>query len=189
MDSSDSRAPLIQGVSQYDVDFVIPRRGVDIPLGIDPFLLFKSRGPEYRNLHNLVLNVFNAGVEGVRSGKLNDARRILTFPEVPEIGMGYTQTSRRGSGVGTYLTELIIETLVGSLQLRERGVRHIEEMQLLSAGIGPDRVSDIVANILKRFLVAYTQRQCEIWHLPTRSGVPLSHIYNHSNGLWEDSHE
>ncbi len=103
--------------------------------------------------------------------------------------MGYTQTSRRGSGVGTYLRELIIETLVGSPQLRERGVRHIEEMQLLSAGIGPDRVSDIVANILKRFLVAYTQRQCEIWHLPTRSGAPLSHIYNHSNGLWEDSHE
>ena len=92
MPSSDSRAPLIRGVSQYDVDFVIPRKGTDIPLGIDPFLLFKSRDPEYRNLHGLLLNVFNAGVEAVRSGSLEDARRILTFPEVPEIGMGYAQT-------------------------------------------------------------------------------------------------
>jgi hypothetical protein len=62
-------------------------------------------------------------------------------------------------------------------------------MQLLSAGIGPDRVSDIAANILKRYLIAYTKRQCEIWKLPTNSGVPISHIYNHSTGLWEDSHE
>src|SRR6266851_5110209 len=145
MTSSDSHAPLIRGVSQYDVDFVIPRKGVDIPLGIDPFLLFKSRDPEYRNLHGVVLNVFNAGVQAVRLGRLDDARRILTFPEVPEIGLGYARTSRRGSGVGTHLTELIIDTLVGSPQLQERGVRHIEEMQLLSAGIGPDRVSDIVA--------------------------------------------
>ena len=189
MATTDALSPLIRGVSQYDVDFVIPRKGVDIPLGIDPFLLFKSRNPEYRNLHDIVLNVFNAGVQAVRSGTLHDARELLRFPEVPEIGLGYARASRRGSGVGTYLTELIVDTLVGSPQLQERGFRHVEEMQLLSVGIGPDRVSDIVANILKRFLIEYTQRQCEIWHLPTRTGVPLSHIYNHSTGLWEDSHE
>ena len=37
--------PLLRGISQYEVDFVIPRVGVDLPLGIDPFLLFKSRDP------------------------------------------------------------------------------------------------------------------------------------------------
>src|ERR1017187_9643247 len=103
---------LVRAVSQFDVDFVIPLKGVDIPLGIDPFLLFKSRDPEFRNLHDLLLNVFNAGVRAVRSNELDDAGRILTFPEVSEIGLGYTRTSRRGSGVGTYLTELIIDTLI-----------------------------------------------------------------------------
>jgi hypothetical protein len=189
MATSDSHAPLLRGVSQYEVDFVIPRKGVDIPLGIDPFLLFKSRDPEYRNLHGLVLNVFNSGVQAIRSGALVDARELLTFPEVPEIGFGYTRRSRRGTGVGAYLTGLIIDTLIGSPQLQERGVRHIEEMQLLSAGIGPDRISDIAANILKRFLIEYTQRQCEIWKLPTRPGVPVSHIYSPSTRQWEDSHE
>lgn len=189
MPKNSSYEPLLRGISQYDVDFVIPRKGVDIPLGIDPFLLFKSRDPEYRELHGLVLNVFNAGVASVRAGDIALARSILTFPEVPEIGLGYTQGSRRGSGVGTRLTDLIIETLAGSPQLVERGVRHIEEMQLLSAGIGPDRISDIVANILKRFLISYTQRHCKIWGIPTNADVPISHVYNHAAGTWEDSHD
>lgn len=189
MAANDSYAPLIRGVSQFEVDFVIPRKGVDIPLGIDPFLLFKSRDPEYRSLHALLLSVFNAGIQAVRSRALEDAQDILTFPEVPEIGLGYARTSRRGSGVGTHLTKLIVDTLIGSPQLQERGVRHVEEMQLLSAGIGPDRVSDIAANILKTFLIAYTQRQCTIWKLPMEKAVPLSHIYNPATGLWEDSYE
>jgi hypothetical protein len=62
-------------------------------------------------------------------------------------------------------------------------------MQLLSAGIGPDRISDIAANILKRFLIDYTQRQCAIWDIPMKSGVPVSHIYNATDQTWNDSHE
>lgn len=189
MPRNSSHEPLLRGISQYDVDFVIPLKDVDIPLGIDPFLLFKSRDPEYRELHGLVLNVFNAGIAAVQGGDIARARSTLTFPEVPEIGLGYTQGSRRGSGVGTRLTDLIIDTLSGSPQLVARGVRHIEEMQLLSAGIGPDRISDIVANILKRFLILYTQRQCKIWAIPTSTGVPISHVYNHEAGDWEDSHD
>src|SRR5258707_11695352 len=106
MPKNSSPEPLFRGISQYDVDFVIPRKGVDIPLGIDPFLLFKSRDPEYRRLHDLLVTVFNAGVQAVRSRALDDAQEILTFPEVPEIGLGYARTSRRGSGVGTHLTKL-----------------------------------------------------------------------------------
>lgn len=59
MTPSDPRAPLLIGVSQYDVDFVIPRTGIDVPVGIDPFLLYKSRDPEYRQLHNDLLKAFN----------------------------------------------------------------------------------------------------------------------------------
>jgi hypothetical protein len=183
------RAPLLPSVSQYDVDFVIPRVGVDIPVGIDPFLLFKSRDPEYRKLHEMLIGVFNAGIAAVRNGALAEASRILDFPEVAEIGLGYTQRSRRGSGVGTYLSGLIIETLMGSPLLQERGVRHVEEMQLVSAGIGPDRVSDIAANVLKRFLIDYTRRQSAIWNLPITHGVPVNHIYDHSSQQWEDSYE
>src|SRR6267378_5058772 len=189
MTPSDARSPLLSGVSQYDVDFVIPRVGVDVPVGIDPFLLYKSRDPDYRQLHDRLLEAFNAGIAAIKAGKLQEASRILNFPEVSAIGLGYTQGSKRGSGVGTHLTGLIIETVLGSPSLQERGIHHIEEMQLVSAGIGPDRVSDIAANVLKAFLIEYTQRQCGIWGVPLQSGVPVSHIFDSSSQQWTESYE
>jgi len=189
MSTLDPRAPLLPHLSQYQLDFVIPRIGIDLPLGIDPFLLFKSRDSEYRRLHTLLIATFNAGVAAIREGNTDEAHRLFDFPEVSAIGLGYTQGGKRGSGVGSYLAGLIIDTLEASPALQQRGVRHVEEMQLLSAGIGPDRVSDITANVLKRFLIEYTQRQCRIWNVEMANNVPVSHIFNHLSKEWEDAFE
>jgi hypothetical protein len=95
----DPRAPLLPQLSQYQVDFVIPRIGIDLPLGIDPFLLFKSRDSEYRELHKLLIATFNAGIAAIREGDTDEAHRLFDFPEVSAIGLGYTQGGKRGSGV------------------------------------------------------------------------------------------
>src|SRR5687767_7498026 len=110
----DPRAPLVEGVSQYDVDFVLPRLGVDLPLAIDPFLLYKSRDPSLRALHESLVTVFNRGVAAVRADNWDEANRIFDFPEVAEIGLGYSGISKRGSGVGTVLKRLILDTLANS---------------------------------------------------------------------------
>jgi hypothetical protein len=171
------------------VDFVIPRVGVDLPLGIDPFLMYKSRDEEFRKLHQLLVDHFNSGIEAVKQHRLALAEEIFDFPEVSPIGFGYTKSGKRGSGLGGALRNLIIETLRASPGLQERGVFHVEEMQLLAAGIGPDRVSDISANVLKRYLIGYTQRQAELWGIPITRGVPVSHIYDETSHTWTDSYE
>lgn len=180
--------PLLQGISQFDVDFVIPRVGVDVPLGIDPFLLFKSRAPIFSALHDTILTVFNTAIAALQEGTLSDAQYLFDFPEVSEIGLGYTAQSKRGSGLGNYLSRLIIETLQDSPALVERGVRHIEEMQLVSVGIAADRTSDIAANIIKQFLIDYTQKQSDLWNLPLRSGVPVNHIFDPERFEWYDDY-
>ena len=70
----------------------------------------------------------------------------------------------------------------------ERGIRHVEEMQLISPGIGPDRISDIASNILKEYLIQYTQRQCEVHNLPIQSLVPVSHVYDPKERCWHDGY-
>ncbi len=79
-----STAPLLEGISQYDVDFVIPRLGIDLPLGIDPFLMFQSRvRREFRRLHELITAHFNAGVQAVRLGSFMRRKKSSTFLRWP----------------------------------------------------------------------------------------------------------
>lgn len=184
----EAAQPLLRGISQHEVDFVIPRVGVDVPVGIDPFLLFKSRDPDFQVLHRQILDVFRSGINSVQNKKQDHARQLFQFPEVAEIGLGYTRGGKKGSGVGTYLSELILNTLRDSQALLERGIRHVEELQLVSVGIGPDRVSDIAANLIKEFLIVYTQKQCALWNIPTQRGVPVPHIFDHDSGDWRDGY-
>jgi hypothetical protein len=179
---------LLKGVDQFDVDFVIPRLEADLPIGIDPFLLYKSRDPLFREMHKAVLRVFGEGLRAVHGGQLSEARRLLDFPEPAEIGMGYAKGTKRGSGIGDHLAGLIIDTLQGAPALQERGIKHIEEFQLLSVGIGADRISDIAADILKATLIDYTQRQCELWSIPLASGVPVEHVLDLDALEWSDGH-
>jgi hypothetical protein len=182
------RSPLIQGFSQHEVDFVIPRVGVDLPLGIDPFLLYKSRDPEIVGLHQNMIGAFNHGVSLISENKERDAQRLFDFPEVEEIGLGYAKNSKRGSGMGVFLGSLVIETLKESPAFRERGIRHIEEMQLVSVGIAQDRTSDMAANLIKGYLADYTQKQCQQLGIPMASGVPLQHIFDFENLEWYDDY-
>lgn len=176
--------PLLENVSQYEVDFVIPRLGVDLPLGIDPFLLYKSRDSELASLHQKMVGAFNEGIGYVSRTNENAAEKLFDFPEVREIGFGYSKASKRGSGVGRYLSDLIIETLRESPALGDRGVRHIEEMQLVSVGIAQDRTSDMAANFMKEYLIGYTQRQCQQLGIPLTSGVPIEHIFDFEVMAW-----
>ncbi len=180
--------PLLPGVSQYEVDFVMPRLGIDVPVGIDPFLLFKSRDPELRSLHDRIIELFRSGVECIKAGQEQNARSIFQFPEVAEIGLGYTRQGKKGSGVGDFLSGLILKTLRDSPAMLDRGVRHVEELQLISMGIGPDRVSDIAGSLLKKFLIEYTQKQCAIWKIPITRGVPVQHIFDYERQIWVDGY-
>lgn len=179
---------LFPELNQLEVDFVIPRVVEDLPLCIDPFLLYKSRDPELRTLHSLILSHFAEGVAALSVGNQKVAEHILSFPEVREVGFGYGSQGKRGAGLGNILQRLLIDSLLISPAVMSRGIKHIEEMQLISPGIGPDRVGDIASNILKEFLVRYTQRQCLIHGIPLRSGVPLEHVYDAENRGWRDGY-
>lgn len=175
-------------ISQAEADFVIPDLAQDRRLSIDPFLLYKSRDPQLRDLHNSLIEVFNIAFESFKKGNREDLDRLINFPEVSEIGFGYSQGTVRGSGMGTYLNTLVTETLANSPELVDRGIKHIEELQLVSLGIGADRISDMAANILKEYLIAYTQRQASIWGIPLTSGVPVEHIFDITDLEWKDEY-
>ena len=91
--------------------------------------------------------------------------------------------------MGETFGDLFLRTLGSSPALVERGIRHVEELQLFSAGIAEDRISDLAANVLADFLIAYTQRQSDMWAIPTVDAAPIHHVWNDERGRWVDSYE
>jgi hypothetical protein len=72
-------------IRQDEVDFVVPHMREDLPLYLDPFLLWKSEDPRYRELHDVLLGF----VGQVRTHALADhdiaAQRLLAEVREPTI--------------------------------------------------------------------------------------------------------
>jgi hypothetical protein len=153
---------------QSVLPFVIPDLQRDIPVGmaITMQLSLQSRDPLVRGMYDDVREYFailHALVEGIRSTgdqfALARAHRLVSFPEVPEIGFGYSAVGRTGSGVGDgALNADLIRTLLRYPGLSQALTRHPDALYFF-AGFGIDRVSDVFATIVKRRLVEYTQIQ------------------------------
>src|SRR5215217_7634332 len=170
--------------TQAEVDFVVPDLALDLPLAIDPFLLYKSRDENLRRLHEHLVAIFNRGIRFFREGQRSELDRLIDFPEVNEIGFGYSREGIRGRGLGWYLNRLLADTLAASIPLQQRGLRHVEEMQLVSLGVAADRVSDIAGNVLKSFLTDYTQKQADLWNIPILKSVPVEHYFDFDDLDW-----
>ncbi|WP_036633408.1 hypothetical protein, partial [Paenibacillus alginolyticus] len=82
---------------------------------------------------------------------------MFNFPEVNGICLGYSN-SKTGSGMGGKLRDQIIGD---AKQIIDAGVSDPEIFHLVGLferGVGPDRLSDMIACIIKEEIVAYTLR-------------------------------
>jgi hypothetical protein len=174
--------------TQAEVDFVIPDLEEDLPLCIDPFLLYKSKDPRLRKLHSQLLGIFDAGIKAYQEGQKRELDRLIDFPEVDEIGFGYSEGRIGGRGLGVELNAALADTLAASGTLQERGLRHVEELQLVAIGVGPDRVSDIAANAVKSNLIEYTQQQALLWNIPLTPALPIHHYFDCEEFDWTDGY-
>jgi len=170
--------------TQEDVEFAIPRLHEDIPLCVDPFLLWSSEKPEYQELHKRLLEFFHLVSHLVSSGDVTEAANLLArCAEHPEIGLGYAGGSKRGSSIGPKLVADILQAHENVPQLAKAQLRHIEELQLVVPGVAEDRVSDIAISILMGFFIEFSQDQATQLRIPTRS-ARIGDIYDPVRQAW-----
>ncbi|PKQ37241.1 MAG: hypothetical protein CVT59_08350 [Actinobacteria bacterium HGW-Actinobacteria-1] len=170
--------------TQEDVGFAVPKLHEDIPLYVDPFLLWVSGDPEYQSLHARVLDFFRLVSGHVRNGDAVSAAQLLAGCHEPQaMGLGYTASSRRGNNIGPGLIASILAAHEAIPQLLDGGIRHLEEMQLVVPKFAEDRLSDTASSIVKDFFIDYTHRQCKAHGIPTRK-VRLGNIYSPKHKMW-----
>lgn len=135
----------------------------DLPLFIDPFLLFHSNKKEYQDLHNSIIKY----LEFLRDQSIsrNVSRGLLQswyfFPEVKQNWLGFSFTGNAGRGLGRDFAIALNHNLVkvfssfGREQITKSS--HVEKLCLIKAGVGKDTISDFTTNLIKEYLLQYTQ--------------------------------
>ena len=136
----------------------------DLPLFIDPFLLFTSGDEELRALHDHIIEYLRFLRGRAEAGSITRGllQEWYCFPEVKQLWLGYSLVGNEGSGLGMDFARKLHEnlhTVFSSFGAEEitRG-SHLEKLCLIESGVGRDNVSDFMANLIKRYLAEYTAR-------------------------------
>jgi len=135
----------------------------DLPLFIDPFLLFTSEKEEYQQLHDDIIKYLSFLRDQSVGGNVNDGllKAWYMFPEVKQLWLGFSQTGNSGSGLGIDFARAlnsnlnVIFTNFGNEKITKGS--HVEKVCLVREGVGRDNISDFTANLIKEFLLDYTQ--------------------------------
>lgn len=170
--------------TQEEVDFAIPFLDEDIPLYLDPFLLWKSPSLQDNSLHTSLVNSFNHLGYLLKKGKKSEAINVLVkCSECDEVGLGNSKT-RKGMPIGEAVAEKILSLFENIPQINSSGFVHFEEIQLFVEQISTDRISDFACNFLKSFLIDYTIDQCKKHTIPTESTHVT--VYNYRKHILDE---
>jgi len=171
-------------VPQNELDFAIPFLNEDIPLYVDPFLLWKSPSLQDKALHGVLISSFNNLGVLLKAGKYKKAiDQLITASECDEVGLG-NSSNRIGKRIGKKLAEKILLLFDQISFYHEHGFRHFEEIQLLVQGISKDRISDIACSFLKSFLIDYTYQECTELGI-TMHDVMVENVFHHGKNEFE----
>ncbi|MEL7421102.1 MAG: hypothetical protein AAGK10_21445, partial [Cyanobacteria bacterium J06555_3] len=164
----------------------------DLPLFIDPFLLFHSEKHEYQELHESIIKYIVFLKDKSINDSINQALLIdwFTFPEVEENWLGFSVKGNKGRGPGQKFANSLHKNLktvfrdFGSEEIYENS--HLEKMCLIKDGIGRDNISDFTTNLIKDFLARYTQTFAERYLSSEQvRKVPLNKAYfNYETQNW-----
>jgi hypothetical protein len=148
---------LLEEYGAFDISVVS-----DLPLFIDPFLLFNSEKAAYQELHEGIIEYLlflrdKAGTD-LDPGLIAAWYR---FKEVKQNWLGFTVLGNDGHALGAQFATALNSSL-GSI-LRDFGSEqvtrgsHLEKLCLIRGGVGRDNISDFTTNLIKHYLLEYTQ--------------------------------
>ncbi len=164
----------------------------DTKLFIDPFLLFESKDNLFKDSYDKTIAFFDKAFEIAAVSKKSESdirykqlKRMMNFPEVEEICLGYSESDTAGSGSGGKFSKIIVDSIYESLELGIKNYNFFEEIGLFNLGFGCDRISDMTATLIKKELIEYTQEVCDKHEIPTKSIKIHQYEFSKRFNKWE----
>ena len=146
---------VIDEYGAVDISFVC-----DIPLFIDPMLIFNSEKEEYKKLHKDIVKYFHFLYQKATSGlQEKELKAWFEFNEVPNNWLGYSMYGNKGAALGKKYAHFLYDNIRFATNTNNISKScHIEKIMLLYEGSGKDKISDLVVNLIKGFLCSYTEK-------------------------------
>lgn len=141
----------------FDVNLV-----TDLPLFVDPFLLFNSKKQHYQDLHERVIEYLRylKRLSQVPQS-MATIKDLYQFSEVKQNWLGYSEFGNEGRGPGPVFARALHDSLRSVLRTfgDESGTKgtHLEKLSLLQPRTGRDSISDFTTNLIKESLLDYTE--------------------------------
>lgn len=154
----------------------------DLPLFIDPFLLFNSEKEEYQKIHREIIKYLlflQMQAEKYPHPTQGMMKSWYLFPEVKQTWIGFSLDGNSGSGLGMIFALSLhkgLQTLFKNFG-KETITKspHLEKLCLISPLVGRDKISDFSTNFAKKYLLEYTTNfaveylnpsRCEYFNVP-----------------------
>jgi hypothetical protein len=167
---------------------------LDMPLFIDPFLLFASDKAEYQKLHEQIIGYLKyLRDQSVESPHLTDGnlQHLYCFKEVHQNCLGFSISGTRGIGLGPHFGRTLHASLNGIFgDFGDEAVTqesHFEKLSLIQPGVGRDKISDLTTNLIKGFLLDYTETFAKRYIDKSKLGVfdVAKAIFDRDLGVWK----
>lgn len=141
-----------------------PVLDLDTRLFIDPHLLKHCDIPEFQASYEKFTSNFKKIVkllnvsEEVEDIFWNKADQLLSGKEVKGLCIGYSSEGTSGSGIGPELRKRLLKTAKKIISKGKDDPEIFELVGMFEDDFGPDRISDMTANIISEDIIAFTKR-------------------------------
>jgi hypothetical protein len=112
---------------------------------------------------------------------------LQRLSEPNETHLGVSSGSPKGRGVSGKQAMDLYESIASSKAAKSGLVSELSECDLFIDGIGPDKISDMTTNILRKELIEYTQRQCELHGIDLSRSGPSGFVWDDERHIWREN--
>lgn len=165
----------------------------DTSLFIDPFLIWNETSGFWSGAHSHLLGFFEMVFDLIRQSSGDEksvywkqAASLLLFPEPPEFCLGVAENSPLGIGSARGLQREMLAGIKTAISHNMNRISHMETISLFQGGMGPDRISDCVCNVLKSYFVNYTKDICARHDIPTEEVRLRNASWNRTYHKWDE---
>ncbi len=169
---------------QVALDFIDIPLHTDLRFFLDPTSIKALKSQWGDDLVAALQNYFADIMASIKNSDLKKSAYLLSsLRESNAFHLGYSTKESSGTALGDKTAENILASLKNSKAAKSGLLTDLEDTALTIPGIGSDRISDSVCNILKSFLIKYTKDICDFYCVKTEE-IPGVKVWDETTGRW-----